>query len=82
MYGLRGLGDTVTYDAAGNPTVVTSAPITTDTVSASGQNVYTNASGQVVAVSAASLIPGVSNTALAIGGATVLFGLLLMGMRR
>ena len=45
----RGMGDTVVTDpTTGVSRVVTSAPITTETVSTSGQSVYTDASGNVV----------------------------------
>ena len=79
---MYGLGDTVTYDAAGNPIVVTSAPITTDTVTASGANVYQNASGKVIGTSAP-LVGGVSSgTALLYGGGALAFLLLLMAVKR
>jgi hypothetical protein len=51
MYGLRGgLGeDTIVTDpVTGQVKVVTSGPITTETVSSSGQSVYTDSSGNVV----------------------------------
>lgn len=45
----RGMGDTVVTDpVTGQVKVVTSAPVTTETVSSSGQSVYTDSSGNVV----------------------------------
>jgi hypothetical protein len=82
MLGLRGLGDTVTYDAAGNPIVVTSSPITVDTVTASGANVYQNSTGQVIGTSSP-LLPGTSNTTLLyVGAGAVAVLLLLMAVKR
>ena len=75
-YGLRGFGDTVVTDpVTGQVSVVTSAPITTDTVSSSGQNVYTTSSGAAVAVDSSLTSWLNNNSTLAIGlavGAVVL----------
>jgi hypothetical protein len=80
------MGDTVVTNADGTVSVVTSAPITTDTVSSSGQNVYTNSAGQVVTAptsASASLTNWLNNnTGLAVGIAVAVVGLLFVAKGR
>ena len=76
--GRRGMGDTVVTDpVTGAVKVVTSAPITTDTVTSSGANVFTDSSGSIFATDS-SLTSWMNNNSTLLVVAAVAFGGLLL----
>jgi hypothetical protein len=83
---IRGLGDTVVTDpVTGEQKVVTSAPITSVTVTPSGQDIYQDSSGNVFAIGqqsggAADVTSWINNNAGKIAlGVGAVFALMILG---